>query len=350
MPFSDVLSTAGISAGSWVPAGILVAGLVLDRVFREPPTALHPVVAMGRFLSIGRRLPDTPLLGFIGGAGAWCAGAALFVVPVVVAALRLPHWGNLLLGTFLLWGLFSFRMLLDEVDAVEKALAHSLDAGRARIGRLVSRPTAGLTEAEVRMAAIETLAENLSDSVVSPLFWYALLGLPGIALQRFANTADACWGYRGAWEWRGKWAARADDAINWIPARLTALAILGFRPSLLHALGREARSTESPNAGWPMGAMALVLGTRLEKPGCYALHAEGRTPGPADTRLALRVASRAGWLFALACVVALLLAGRRDPLSDDSRPCLAESAGAGRTADANLEEEPRFIRAEESSR
>ena len=171
--------------------------------------------------------------------------------------------------------------------AVEAALRESLDAGRARLSRLVSRDTSALTETEVREAAIETLAENLNDSVIAPLFWFAIAGLPGAAVYRFANTADAMWGYRDEREWSGKWAARADDMLSWLPARLTALVLL---PPSLPALVREARRTPSPNSGWPMAAMALRLGLRLGKPGVYVLHADGRSVAPDDLHAARAVA------------------------------------------------------------
>ena len=151
---------------------------------------------------------------------------------------------------------------------------------------------------EVVGAAIESLAENLNDSVVAPLFWFAVAGLPGAALYRLANTADAMWGYRGMregryWEWAGKWAAHADDVLSWLPARITALLLAlaggGVRP---RALAREARRTPSPNSGWPMAAMALVLDVRLTKPGVYQLHAQGRAPGAPDVARAETVASK----------------------------------------------------------
>ncbi len=159
--------------------------------------------------------------------------------------------------------------------------------------RLVSRDTSALDETAVREAAIETLAENLNDSVVAPLFWFAIAGLPGAALYRFANTADAMWGYRDHREWSGKFAARADDLLSWIPARITALALLGPRPALLMRLQAEAPRTPSPNSGWPMAAMALRLDLRLAKPGVYSLNDGGGAPGSADLRQALRLARRA---------------------------------------------------------
>lgn len=274
--------------------------LLVDRL-GEPPAWAHPVVGMGRYLGLFKLTRLPPPLAFIAGALAWLLGAAA----VTLIALWLEGWvllalqpwasplrlvGAAMLIGLLLKPLLAWRMLADEAIAVEAALTESLDAGRTRLSRLVSRDTAALTETEVREAAIETLAENLNDSVIAPLFWFAILGLPGAALYRFANTADAMWGYRDEREWSGKWAARADDLLSWLPARLTALLLL---PPSLPALLREARRTPSPNSGWPMAAMALRLGVRLSKPGVYSLHANGQPVAAGALQAACTVARHA---------------------------------------------------------
>lgn len=299
-----------------LPLAILVA-LLIDRACGEPPAWAHPVVGMGRYLGLFRLTRLAPAPGFIAGALAWLAGAAvvgfaaLWLQGWVLLALRPAADGWRLLAAAALTGLLlkpllAWALLADEASAVEAALGESLDAGRTRLARLVSRDTTKLSEVEVREAAIETLAENLNDSVVAPLFWFALLGLPGAAIYRFANTADAMWGYRDAREWCGKWAARADDALSWLPARLTALAL---RPPSLPALLREAHRTPSPNGGWPMAAMALRLGVALTKPGVYALHAQGRAARPGDVRAAIAVA-RQGLVISMALTAALAWALR----------------------------------------
>ena len=181
------------------------------------------------------------------------AKAGTAMDPVLTAVQQLPALLGLLLLGLLLKSLLAWRMLRGEVLAVEAALAESLPAGRARLAWLVSRDVQALSEAEVRESAIESLAENLNDSVVAPIFWFVLLGLPGAALYRFANTADAMWGYHGIyqgrdWAWAGKWAARADDVLSWLPARLTALLLALVNGGLsLRALRREAGRTPSPN-------------------------------------------------------------------------------------------------------
>jgi adenosylcobinamide-phosphate synthase len=141
-----------------------------------------------------------------------------------------------------------------------------------------------------------------------------LLGLPGAAVYRFANTADAMWGYLGLrngrdWTWAGKWAARADDALSWLPARITALLLHGLaRTPGWRMLQREARRTPSPNSGWPMAAMALRLGVRLGKPGVYVLNADGRLPRSEDTRHAARFGGHAVRVAVAGAAVAFLLA------------------------------------------
>jgi adenosylcobinamide-phosphate synthase len=321
----------------------LLVALAADRYLGEPPVRHHPVVWMGNYLDwAGKRVQrlaqqerafthrghvdsQADFKAFWLAAGVWVGGAAI----VLVAALALqwcvlgvpgllmpaieratgPIFGGfvgsllsaVLLGC-LLKPMLAWAMLRSEVLAVEAALnpAHdgSLAAGRERLSWLVSRDVTHLSEAQVRESAIESLAENLNDSVIAPIFWFVLLGLPGAALYRFANTADAMWGYPGVykghnWQWAGKWAARADDVLSWVPARLTAALLLlvggGFK---LRTLRLQARKTPSPNSGWPMAAMALILNVSLHKPGVYVLNAGGREPQATDTDRAIAYASK----------------------------------------------------------
>jgi adenosylcobinamide-phosphate synthase len=274
---------------------VVVAG-VLDRTWAEPPLAVHPVAWTGRYLARAAALVPAHPRGraLVSGGAAWLLGAG---VAVGVAALvdRLAARGGGLLGGLVrgvaLWPLLSVRMLLEEVAAVEAAVSEDPGSGRRALARIVSRDTRDLTPAQVRAAAVESLAENLSDSVVAPLTWYAVAGLPGAALHRYANTADACWGYRtDRWQHAGRVAARADDVLNLVPARLTALLLT---PRAGRRLAAEAARTASPNAGWPMAAMALRLDLALAKPGHYTLNPQGATPTATDVASALRVARRA---------------------------------------------------------
>lgn len=286
----------------------VLLALLLDFSLGEPPTRAHPVVWMGRYLNwIGRTLPGhPPRQAFWLGAFYWGLGVTgvtgLYAL-LAAALVRLPWPLETALLALLLKPLFAFRMLLEEVGAVETALQRSLEAGRLQLSRIVSRDTSALSEAQVREAALESLSENLADSLLAPLFWYVLLGLPGAALYRFANTADALWGYHGRWEWGGKWAAKADDLLSYLPARITGLFLLAIplaREKIPWArLVREAHKTPSPNSGWPMAALALRLGVRLGKPGVYTLNPEGRVPVPADMQAGQRQVRLVGWSLAL---------------------------------------------------
>ncbi len=346
-----------IEIAAWAPAVVPLLAFGLDVAFGEPPVRLHPVVWMGQYLqwageriapsvvvdappSRGTRhanasriaeraptsLPETSRAAtaqdarhqFRLGALAWLLGAVVttsLAWGVQGALGQLPVWLAVPLLALCLKPLFAWTMLRDLVAQVEAALGQGLQAGREQLAHLVSRDVQQLDDAGVRESAIETLAENLSDSVVAPLLWFALLGLPGAALYRFANTADAMWGYPGAhggryWQWAGKWAARADDVLNWLPARLTAgLLMLGARRTLWQALPAQAALTPSPNGGWPMGAMALRLGVSLGKPGVYRLNGQAPAPQASHTWQALRRARRATWLAAALCAGAVALVG-----------------------------------------
>lgn len=350
-----------VGALDWlILAPALLLALAIDRWLGEPPLRWHPVVWIGNYLGwAGQRIAplastypteqaENPfdsqfgdqfgsksgshtecqtacaasspvdkadLAAFVRGALAWCAGAAVLLVlaaSLQSLLLQLPGWVAVLGLGLLLKPLLAWAMLKSEVQAVEAALSSSLEQGRERLSWLCSRDTAQLSESQVRETALESLAENLNDSVIAPLFWFAVAGLPGAALYRFANTADAMWGYRGErggrhWEWAGKWAAHADDLLSWLPARLSALLLALAAGGLsLARLRREAVLTPSPNGGWPMGALALALGIRLGKPGVYTLNATGRAPGPLDTALACALAGRALGLIVLGALVLLL--------------------------------------------
>lgn len=283
------------------PALICTAALALaawlDWRFGEPRNAWHPVAWLGMLLApLGRPLPARPpVAAFIGGALLWTAvvsGVAVSTWWLQRQLLALPAWAAVPLLALALKPSFAWRMLRDEVAAVEAAFASGLPAARERLARLCSRDVQQLDATGVRETAIETLAENLNDSLVAPLFWFALFGLPGAWAWRAVNTMDAMWGYRGRWEWAGKWAARADDVLAWVPARLTAALL--WRPGVgLAQLANEARLTPSPNGGWPMAAMALRLGVRLAKPGVYVLHAAGAAAQARHTTTALRAARNA---------------------------------------------------------
>ncbi len=298
--------TAGLIA-----SGSLLLAWALDRRFGEPPSVWHPVAWFGSIAApLGQHVRTLARpVAFVAGAVLWCglvgsASAVALALERIAAAM--PTWMAIPLLAVGLKPTFAWRMLKDEVRAVESALEEGLEEGRTRVARLCSRDVAQLDEAAVRETAIETLAENFNDSLIAPLFWFVVAGLPGAWAWRAANTLDAMWGYRGPWEWAGKWAARADDLMGWVPARLSAMLL--WRPGIgLVRLACEARLTPSPNGGWPMAAMALRIGTRLGKPGVYTLNACAPAPQPNSISRALAVGEQAAlWAIAAALVSATL--------------------------------------------
>ncbi len=273
----------------------ILLAILLDFAFGDPPNRFHPVVLIGNFFNWGRRhAPQRNRFQF--GAIWTLAGVALFAVP-----LHLARWWPILrhplAGAALLKPVFAYRNLRRAVLAVDAALRadNLLEARRLLAWHLVSRNTESLSAEEVAAAAIESLAENLTDSVAAPLLAFSLGGLPTAWGYRVVNTADAMWGYRTTeFEQLGKFPARLDDVLNWLPARLMGWLIVlaagkHFRRAKNTMLTQHAR-TDSPNAGWTMAAMAGALGVTLGKRGVYSL-AGGTAPvRPNTIRRALRVA------------------------------------------------------------
>ena len=263
---------------------VLVAALAYDQIWGEPPSRLHPVVWMGYLIGLWKRFGPRQ--------GRWWPFLyGLLAVVLSVGGLFGVAWLGLgwlhetfsplalVAEAFLLKGCFSLRMLADEGLKVRRFVVQGkLDEARYALRSLVSRDVTGLDSEQICGAAIESVAENATDSVVAPLFFFALLGVPGVLAYRLAQTFDSMIGYRGEYEYLGKAAARLDDVLNYGPARLTAgLLILSakwYRGDLAHAwriARRDHRRTASPNAGWTMAAMAGALGVQLTKVGHYAL-------------------------------------------------------------------------------
>ena len=307
-------------AGTRAPA-ILVA-LVLDATCGEPPNWLHPVVWIGNVAAILERYaPAGSLPRLAYGAvlaGVVVSGAALAGLAASRLIRRLPWPLALLSEAWLLKTTLSVRALLEAGTNVESALdARDLDAAREAARSLVSRDVSTLTAHQMTSAAIESLAENTTDSIVAPLAYYAAGGLPLAFAYRAANTLDAMIGYRGEYEHLGKVAARLDDLLNLAPARLTAALLLaagavagGDVGTGLRVTRRDRGKTASPNAGWPMSAMAGLLALRLEKPGHYTLGGDLPQPDVPAIDHAREIVKTATVLTAAATVGALWL-GRR---------------------------------------
>jgi adenosylcobinamide-phosphate synthase len=254
-------------------------GYLLDLLLGDPPDWPHPVRLLGRAVSFWEKALYRPWLA--AGAVFWLAVMAMTLAAVLavlwVLALLHPLAGTLGLAYLVYTGLAT-RSLHLESRRVEEALARGdLSTARERLSLVVGRETANLSAAEVRRAAVETVAENLADGVVAPMFFLILLGLPGLFLYKAANTLDSMVGYKNArYAQFGQVSARADDVLNFLPARLTALLmipaarVLGLDgPGAWRILRRDAGKASSPNAGWPEAAMAGALGVRLGGPSTY---------------------------------------------------------------------------------
>ncbi len=298
----------------------LAIALCLDAAFGDPPNRFHPVVAMGGFIrwAADRAPARGPLRQFVYGTLFMLIGLALFSLPLVAIewGLRSTPWLAVVVNALLLKTIFSLRRLLGAGREVERALeAGDLpEARRAVSWHLVSRDTRALEAGHVASAAVESLAENLTDSFVAPLLAFLIGGLPLAWAYRFANTADALVGYHDERrEYLGKFAARLDDVLNWIPARLAGVLIVLGAPFALGSVRRAWQTmldqharTASPNAGWPMTAAAGALGITLEKIDHHTLVGGKQLPGSYTIARARRLILAAAALWTAICALAVL--------------------------------------------
>ncbi len=304
----------------------MLVALALDLV-GEMPARWHPVVWYGKAIArLERSAPPGERARLIYGGGMILITTPLAILPAMAAhrlarqaQMALAEREHALQGTAAaaviegaaLTPFFALQMLVASGRTVRIALERGdLPAAREALANLVSRERADLDVPLVAAAAVESLAENLSDSVVAPLLFYALFGLPGAAFYRLVNTFDSMIGYHGQYEQLGKAAARLDDALNLLPARLTAGGIIALAPlyggdarAAWQIWRRDAHRTTSPNAGHPMAAAAGALGVQLEKVGHYTL-GDARQPVDAAT-----IRRAEGMVRAVGGAAILVLAG-----------------------------------------
>lgn len=262
---------------NWIIAILpLLAGWLLDLLIGDPQRLPHPVVWFGKMISFGEHRLNK-------GRHRILKGALLSLILILLVFLATWFMRSLLatyispLASYILDAIIIFyclagTTLIREVRAVFLALERSLDEGRKQVARIVGRDTSELSAQEVRTAALETLAENLSDGVIAPLFWLALLGTPGMLAYKMVNTLDSMIGYKTErYKDFGCWAAHIDDVANYIPARLTALlmVVASGRPRLLRFVWKNGRKHASPNSGYPEAALAGILDCRFGGPHSY---------------------------------------------------------------------------------
>ncbi|WP_048149700.1 adenosylcobinamide-phosphate synthase CbiB [Methanolacinia paynteri] len=282
-----------------LPVLIIWLSLLADRVAGDPPNRYHPVAWLGRFIGWWGRPAVYPektrrFVGFFMGI----LTAVLFSLPFFILDLYLPVWAAIVVAPFLLKICLAWRCLEEHVASVEKALSQE-GGGRSEVGMLVSRDPDSLSEEEVLSAAYESMSENLTDSIVSPLFYYSLFGLGGAAFFRASNTMDAMLGYRDERIKIGWFPARLDDLLNFIPARLAGLSLViwfaakGSLGDAWAVLKRDRKKRAGPNGGVTMSLIAGGCGIAFIKPGVYVIGDKKRSliEAGADIRDAVRAAT-----------------------------------------------------------
>jgi adenosylcobinamide-phosphate synthase len=262
----------------------LLLALIIDLTLGELPAVIHPVVWMGKvvsFLARGRN-GRSPAAQFFHGLGVVLVTAIIFVAPVYFALSYLKGLNlvaYVVIAAVIFKTSFSLKELQRAALRVRNLLGEDkLAQARFELRSLVGRDTSKLDKGLMVSATVESVAENTCDSFVAPLFFFLLFGVPGAVAYRVINTLDAMIGHHGEFEYLGRSAARLDDAANFIPARITALLIVGAAwiskknaSAAWQAVVRDRRKTASPNAGWTMSATAGALGVQLEKVGYYKL-------------------------------------------------------------------------------
>lgn len=252
-----------------------VPGWILDRLLGDPTRGGHPIIIFGEFIAFGERKLNhgayRRIKGLVYNLFLTLLFPTLFLLPIIILSL-LGKSDAGILGyltipcNYVVFYMLSGTTLVREVEMVFRAADHSLEAGREQVSRIVGRDTQNLSDHEVRTAALETLSENLSDGVIAPMFWFAVLGPLGMLMYKMINTQDSMIGYKNErYREYGWFSAKLDDVVNYIPARLTALLMLLSvnRLDLIPFVRRYGRAHASPNSGYPESALAGILNCRF---------------------------------------------------------------------------------------
>lgn len=253
----------------------LITGIILDKALGDPMWLPHPVVGFGKTIhSFEKRLNKGKNRKFKGALTALFLVIATFSISwlVIDTLYSFHNTIGVIVSSIVVFFCLAGKTLVNEVRMVFSALNRSLEEGRTQVSRIVGRDTSQLTVQEVRTAALETLAENLSDGVIAPLFWFCLLGVPGIMTYKMINTLDSMIGYKNErYKDFGCWAAHIDDIANYIPARLTALLMVmaAGKPNLIKFVIKYGKCHASPNSGYPEAALAGILDCRFGGPHSY---------------------------------------------------------------------------------
>lgn len=299
----------------------LLIGWTADKLFGDPRWLPHPVVAMGKIIAWGekrlnkgnKRMMKGALFSII-----LILSSFLIIFFIIKGLDYLSPYLSILFSSVVVFFCLAGKTLIDEVRNVFVAVDSSVEEGRKQVARIVGRDTSALSPQQIRTAALETLSENLSDGVIAPLFWFILLGVPGMFAYKMVNTLDSMIGYKSdRYKQFGCWAARIDDVANYIPARLTSLLmiVVSGKISLLSFVRKFGSQHASPNSGYPEAALAGILncrfggsnvyfGQRVEKP---YIGYNDKELTYTDLKIAVRVNIRTEILMVLAVCVDLFL-------------------------------------------
>ena len=298
----------------------LLAGWLLDKLLGDPPRLPHLIVFFGRIIAFGERALNK-------GKGLTAKGAIMSVILIAGTFLLASFFLSITRGYLyiIIASIFVFyclagETLIREVREVFRACGRSSEEGRRQVARIVGRDTSNLSEQEIRTAALETLAENMSDGVIAPLFWYMLLGVPGMLAYKMINTLDSMIGYRNERYRRfGMVAARIDDVANFIPARLTAILmiLISGKWSLFSFVIRFGNKHLSPNSGYPEAALAGILNCRFGGPHDYFgktvdkpfIGTNERTITDKDMEQAIKNARYTDFSAIIICIITIVIYG-----------------------------------------
>jgi len=301
----------------FAPLIVLVLALALDYLFGEP-RHFHPLVGFGHLANAAEKqfntTPTNSRLSLLAGLFSVFLLTAPFLGLAIWASATLDGWPLVLIQSIVLWLALSLRGLAEHGKAVAEPLrAGDLDTAREQVSRIVSRKASALDEKGVAAAATESMLENGADAVFASLFWFLVAGIPGVVLHRMVNTLDAMWGYRNPrFLYFGRVAARLDDLMGWVPARLTALTymLLGHRKLAWWCWRNQAPQWDSPNAGPVMAAGAGALNVRLGGPSPYPSGVKQRPvlggahdASSASVDAAIALVRRGVWLWLVAVLV-----------------------------------------------
>ena len=292
---------------------VLLLALLIDVLLGEPPRAIHPVVWIGKMISFLEKFaPRSPKSSPPNGKGKMrqlAYGGVMVLLTIFIFATpvyfllfyisQISSIAYVIIGALVLKPAFSLRELRYTALKIKTLLdENNLKEARAKMPTLVSRETQSLPKRGLISATVESVAENISDSFVAPLFYFLFLGVPGAVAYRVINTSDAMIGYHKRYEYSGKFAAKLDDILNFIPARVSGLLLVAAAylsrkdgKNAWQIMLRDHGKTESPNAGWPMSAMAGALKVRLEKVGYYSLGNANNSLSPQLISSGIKLAS-----------------------------------------------------------